>query len=98
MDRNPAKITATFQSAIQQVIQTSEQARNTGNDNWWRPLEAALASIGSQAESIEDCLEDEEDSERPKPIDIESLLGGIIPTVLTLRGNPHAVLSLRSYQ
>ncbi|KAF8870248.1 ARM repeat-containing protein [Mucidula mucida] len=88
MDRNPAKITATFQSAIQQVIQTSEQARNSGNDNWWRPLEAALASIGSQAESIEDCLEDEEDSERPKPIDIESLLGGIIPTVLTLREHP----------
>jgi hypothetical protein len=52
----------------------------------WRPLEAALAAIGSQAEAVLDCIEDEVDSGRSKPIDIEYLLAEVIPSVLTLSG------------
>lgn len=52
----------------------------------WRPLEAALASTGSEAEAIVDCVEDEQDSGRPKPIDIEYLLINVIPSVLNLSG------------
>ena len=52
----------------------------------WRPLEAALASIGSQAESILDCIDDETGSGREKPIDIESLLVKVIPSLLGLCG------------
>jgi hypothetical protein len=52
----------------------------------WRPLEAALAAIGSQAEAVQDCVEDEQDAGRPKPIDIEFLLSDIIPAVLNLSG------------
>jgi hypothetical protein len=49
-------------------------------------LEAVLAAIGSQSESILDCIEDEQESGRPKPIDIESLLINIIPPILSTSG------------
>jgi hypothetical protein len=57
-------------------------------DDRWRPLEAALAAIGSQAETIIECIEDEVDSGRPKPIDIESFLSGAIPSLLGLSEFP----------
>ncbi|PBL00281.1 ARM repeat-containing protein [Armillaria gallica] len=88
IDRATVQTIATFHTVIQQVIQSSDQARNGGKEDWWRPLEAGLAAIGSQAESIQDCLEDEEDSERPKPIDIENLLRDVIPLVLGLSDFP----------
>jgi hypothetical protein len=54
----------------------------------WRPLEAALAAVGSQAEAVEDCINDEEASGRNKPLDIEFLLSDVIPSVLGLSGIP----------
>ena len=50
----------------------------------WRALEAALAAIGSQAESVLDAIDDERDSGRDKPIDIESLLTNVVPNFLVL--------------
>ncbi|KAF8641001.1 hypothetical protein AX17_000646 [Amanita inopinata Kibby_2008] len=88
IDRNPAQTVEAFQFALERVIQGSEMERNAGHPNWWRPLEAALASIGSQAESILDFLEDEQDSGRPKPINIETLLTNVIPSVLNLPDVP----------
>lgn len=61
-------------------------------------MEAALASIGSQAEATLDCVEDEVDSGRAKPIDIESLLADVIPSVLGLSGISYVLSSIfRSY-
>jgi hypothetical protein len=45
-----------------------------------------LAAIGSQAEAILDCVEDEQDSGRLKPIDIEVILADVVPSVLGLSG------------
>ena len=42
--------------------------------------------MGSQAEAILECVEEEEDSGRPKPIDIEYLLSNVVPSVLSLSG------------
>lgn len=53
----------------------------------WRPLEATLAAIGSQSESVLDCIEDETDSGRPKPLDIDYLLATVIPPILSLSGS-----------
>ena len=50
----------------------------------WRPLEAVLGATGSQAEVILECLDDELQSGRPKPIDIEYLLAEVIPSILLL--------------
>ncbi|KAJ3506346.1 hypothetical protein NLJ89_g6919 [Agrocybe chaxingu] len=88
MERAPAQTTASFQSSITRVIVASEQARNAGDLEWWRPLEAGLAAIGSQAESVLDCIEDEQESGRQKPIDIDSLLSNVIPPILGVSEAP----------
>ena len=64
----------------------------------WRPLEAGLAAIGSQCESILDCIEDEQESGRTTPIDIDYLLTNIIPPILSASGSfffppTHALLN-----
>jgi hypothetical protein len=53
----------------------------------WKPLEAALAAVGSQAEDIIECLEDEQESGRQKPVDIEQLLAHVVPSLLNQAGN-----------
>jgi hypothetical protein len=52
----------------------------------WKPLEASLAAIGSQSEEVLECIEDEQDSGRPKPIDVEDLLANVIPSILHQSG------------
>ena len=49
-------------------------------------MEAALAAIGSHSESILDCIEDEQESGRTAPIDIDYLLANIIPPILGASG------------
>ncbi|KAJ7754965.1 armadillo-type protein [Mycena maculata] len=88
IDQTRAQTAVAFQSTIQEVISSSKQARDAGRRDWWRPLEAALAAIGSQAEAIQDCVEDEQDAGRAKPIDIEFLLSDIVPSVLGLSEFP----------
>ncbi|KAF5393539.1 hypothetical protein D9757_000551 [Collybiopsis confluens] len=82
LDRTPAQTTAICHTVIQKIVLSSDQARSTGKSDWWRPLEAALAAVGSQAETIQECTDDEQESGRQKPIDIESLLSNVIPTIL----------------
>ncbi|KAJ7161233.1 armadillo-type protein [Mycena crocata] len=88
IDQTRAQTAIAFQSTIQEVISSSQQARDSGRRDWWRPLEAALAAIGSQAEAVQDCVEDEQDAGRAKPIDIEFLLSDIVPSVLNLSDFP----------
>ncbi|KAI0325407.1 ARM repeat-containing protein [Cubamyces sp. BRFM 1775] len=88
VERAPVAAVATFQSTVQRVIVESEHARNAGNQDWWRALEASLASVGSQAEDVLDVIDDEQDSGRAKPIDIESLLTNVIPNFLILSQFP----------
>jgi len=86
MDRTPAQTTSTCHSVIQHVVSSSDQARSAGKKDWWRPLEAALAAVGSQADSVQECIEEEMESGRNKPIDIESLLTNVVPTILGQNG------------
>ncbi|KAF9078120.1 ARM repeat-containing protein [Rhodocollybia butyracea] len=82
LDRSPAQTTTTCDNVIQKVVVSSDRARSAGKKDWWRPLEAALTAVGSQAETIQECIDDERESGRNKPIDIESLLTNVIPTIL----------------
>ncbi|KAL0951964.1 hypothetical protein HGRIS_008615 [Hohenbuehelia grisea] len=88
IDCTPARVAAICQNLIQQVVESSRQAREAGKPDWWRLLEAVLAMIGSQSEALLDCVDDEEDAGRPKPIDIEFLLVNVIPSVLQLSQYP----------
>ncbi|KAI0829067.1 ARM repeat-containing protein [Trametes gibbosa] len=88
IERVPAPTASIFQSTIHRVAVESEQARNVGGQDWWRALEASLAAIGSQAEDLLDIIDDERDSGRAKPIDIESILSNVIPSFLSLSQFP----------
>ncbi|KAJ7269388.1 ARM repeat-containing protein [Mycena haematopus] len=88
IDQTRSRTAAAFQSTIQGTINSSQQARDAGKRDWWRPLEASLAAIGSQAEAVQDCVEDEQDAGRAKPIDVEFLLSDIVPSVLSLSEFP----------
>lgn len=88
LERNPASVSGAFQDHLSSIAQSAQQARESGKADWWRPLEAALAAVGSQADTIIECIEDEVDSGRPKPIDIESFLSGLVPSLLTLTEFP----------
>ncbi|KAI0319475.1 armadillo-type protein [Amylostereum chailletii] len=85
---NAVLTVSALQTAVQSVVSESDKARQAGDANWWRPLEGALATIGSQSEGILDCIGDEVDSDRPKPIDIEFLLSNVVPPLITLQAYP----------
>ncbi|KAL4067241.1 armadillo-type protein [Scleroderma yunnanense] len=82
LDRSPAQVCTTLQVQLQQAIASSHEARNRGTPNWWKLLEAALAAVGSHAEDILECIDEEVESGRPKPLDIEDLLANVIPSIL----------------
>ncbi|KAH7924492.1 ARM repeat-containing protein [Leucogyrophana mollusca] len=88
LDRSPAQVCTVFQSTLQQVGTSSQSSRDNGVASWWKPLEAALAAVGSQAEDILNCVEDEHESGRPKPIDIEYLLANVVPSLLNQSEHP----------
>ncbi|OBZ68625.1 Importin-9 [Grifola frondosa] len=88
LERSAIATVSTFQNTIHRVATESSQARDAGKPDWWRPLEAALAAIGAQAEAILECIEDEQDSGRASPIDVESLLANVIPNLLGLSQCP----------
>ncbi|KDQ62857.1 hypothetical protein JAAARDRAFT_146629 [Jaapia argillacea MUCL 33604] len=88
MDRIPAQTASALNGIVQRVVSESRQAKEAGHENWWRPLEASLAAVGSQADSILECIEDEQDSGRAKPIQIESLLTDVVPSLLGLSDCP----------
>ncbi|KAJ7665464.1 ARM repeat-containing protein [Mycena polygramma] len=88
IDQTRSHTATAFQSTIQEIVNSSQQARDARARDWWRPLEAGLAAIGSQAEAVQDCVEDEQDAGRPSPIDVESLLSNIVPSILSLSEFP----------
>lgn len=62
-----------------------------------------MTAVGSQAETIQECIDDERESGRNKPIDIESLLTNVIPTILGQSGDyppppPVALLTFYCYR
>ncbi|KAI6120877.1 armadillo-type protein [Pisolithus croceorrhizus] len=83
LDRSAAQVCTILQEQLQRTIASSYVARDGGAIDWWKALEAALAVIGSHAEDILECIDDEIDSGRAKPIDIEDLLANLIPSILT---------------
>ena len=90
IDRSPAQIVATFQTTVTKAVADAQKDREKGSRDWWRSLEASLAVIGSQSDDVLACIEDESDSGREKPINIDYLLVEVIPSFLSLDGKPGA--------
>ena len=72
--------------AVNRIVSESQTARDSGSTEWWRPLEACLACLGSISEGIIDYCNDEQSDGNSKPIDVEALLSDIIPQLLVLSG------------
>ncbi|OCH92992.1 ARM repeat-containing protein [Obba rivulosa] len=88
LDRHRDSVVATSNSVTMQVIANSEQARSAGKGDWWKGLEAALAALGSQSETIVECIQDAREEGQPSPIDIESLLANVVPPLLGISDAP----------
>jgi len=86
IDRSPAQVVGTFHTTVNKAVAEARTKREGGDPDWWRPLEASLAVIGSQSEDVLTCIEDELDSGREKPINIDYLLVEVIPSFLNLDG------------
>ena len=71
---------------MNKAVAEARKQREGGDPDWWRPLEASLAVIGSQSEDVLTCIEDELDSGREQPINIDYLLVEVIPSFLSLDG------------
>ncbi|KAG6849551.1 hypothetical protein H0H93_007499 [Arthromyces matolae] len=88
LDHTRVKTVKSFQVVLHQVVQNAQHQREAGQEDWWRPLEAALAAVGSQSEDVTECLEEENELGQPRPIDIEYLLTNVVPSVLNLSQYP----------
>ncbi|PAV22617.1 ARM repeat-containing [Pyrrhoderma noxium] len=88
VEREPGVTISALSQAISKIVPESQQARKSGSTEWWRPLEAAFAALGSVSEGIMDYVDDELEAGRPKVIDIEYLLSEVIPQLLSLSECP----------
>jgi hypothetical protein len=82
-------VVGNFHTTVNKAVAEARKKREEGDPEWWRPLEASLAVIGSQSEDVLTCIEDELDSGREKPINIDYLLVEVIPSFLSLDGKPN---------
>ena len=94
IDRSPAQVVGTFHTTVNKAVAEARTKREGGDLDWWRPLEASLAVIGSQSEDVLTCVEDELDAGREKPINIDYLLVEVIPSFLSLDGQPDVMESV----
>ncbi|KAG8901625.1 hypothetical protein FRB99_005185 [Tulasnella sp. 403] len=88
MESNPAQTARALQSVMERTIVDSDQARTSGQADWWKPLEAALAAVGSSAEALLDCNDDEELQNRSPPFNVQPVLTNVIPPILGLGDYP----------
>lgn len=94
IDRSPAQVVGTFHTTVNKAVTEARTKREGGDSDWWRPLEASLAVIGSQSEDVLTSIEDELDSGREKPINIDYLLVEVIPSFLSLDGELDATFPI----
>jgi hypothetical protein len=66
-------------------MEESDRLRRAGETDWWKPLEAALACVGSVADALLDG-DDEDNGELVKSFDLDQLFKEVVPTLLNSSG------------
>ncbi|EUC67058.1 importin [Rhizoctonia solani AG-3 Rhs1AP] len=76
--------------ALQAVTQNAVQQIQSGSrtTEWWKPLEALLAVLGTHSESILETLENEELEGRAKPIHVDAIIKEIVPQLASAAEYP----------
>ena len=83
IDKWPKGVAQILQALTQQRIQQSSSQKQSGNPDWWKPMESALAVVGAVSDDLRMLLEDEED----KPsYDLGYLFDSVVPGLLTQNG------------
>ncbi|GJE89716.1 ARM repeat-containing protein [Phanerochaete sordida] len=83
VDRYPQRVLPAVQANLAAVIAQSSQANSAGNEDWWRPLEAAFTAVGAIAPTALEVLEDEKSAGRQPSLDFNQLLVSVVPGILT---------------
>ncbi|KAI9638767.1 armadillo-type protein [Dioszegia hungarica] len=88
MDKYPRPIALLLQSQTQQIVSESAQLRQQGVLEWWKPLEAVLATLGGLSDDIRDRLDSERESGEAASIDLGYLFDQVIPRLLDQSDTP----------
>lgn len=71
---------------IRELIDKSGVARQGGDPEWWRPLEASLALLGAVADDIRAVLEEDAKHRRTPTFDLPYLFDHLVPGLLDSTG------------
>ncbi|KAI0082121.1 ARM repeat-containing protein [Panus rudis PR-1116 ss-1] len=88
LERSADTTESALNAVTQQFIAEAGKAREAGQNNWWRPVEAALAALGSQSKTIVENIQDAEQAGQLVKIDIRGLLTNVVPNLLVLSQYP----------
>ncbi|CAE7208239.1 unnamed protein product [Rhizoctonia solani] len=70
------------QNAVQQIQGSSRTTE------WWKPLEALLAVLGTHSEAVLEIIENEESEGRAKPLHIDAIIKEIVPQLASAAEYP----------
>ncbi|PVG01815.1 ARM repeat-containing protein [Serendipita vermifera] len=73
-------------NATQSAVKNAEQAKQNGEPDWWRLLEACLCALND--EELVEMMDRARESGKRAPLDGETLLTSILPPLLTEPGTP----------
>lgn len=93
MDDHVTLTASALQEVVKSVVLESSQAKDAGQEGWWRKLEAALASAGSVSEDLAEANSDEVAVGRSPIFDVSNLLANVIPNLLSVTGQSHSRMS-----
>ncbi|ORY34633.1 armadillo-type protein [Naematelia encephala] len=87
IDKFPRPVAEALQALTLRRVEESAQARQAGQADWWKPLEAVLALLGGIADDIRNLLEENKAAQRPKSFDVQYLFDNVIPGLLDRSGD-----------
>ena len=97
MDDHVTLTASALQEVVKSVVVESSQAKDAGQEGWWRKLEAALASAGSVSEDLTEANSDEVAVGRAPVFDVSDLFANVVPNLLRLTGEDCLHISAGEY-
>ncbi|WWD20442.1 hypothetical protein CI109_104918 [Kwoniella shandongensis] len=88
MDKWPRPVATILQSLTQQRVAESAAAKQTGDADWWKPLESVLSLLGGISDDVRNVIEDDEGARRPPSFDVQFLFDQVIPGLLSQSETP----------
>ncbi|KAK8849809.1 hypothetical protein IAR55_005145 [Kwoniella newhampshirensis] len=82
MDKWPRPVATILQALTQCRVSESAAAKQTGNSDWWKPLESCLSLLGGISDDVRNVLEDDEAARRSPSLDVQFLFDRVIPGLL----------------